>query len=208
MEDTEKKAADMETEQNAAGTEDRAEDVVEAESDSEAAVEMDDGDPRDREIADLKDRLLRAMADAENTRRRAERDREEARKFAMANFARDILTLGDNMSRAIENMAKTDTGDSDVLNKLIEGVKMIDADLVSTLERHNIRRLDPLGEKFDPNFHQAMFEVPDPNAEPGTVVQVLQAGYVISDRLLRPAMVGVAKAAGGEPNPNKVDTSA
>lgn len=156
------------------------------------------------EIADLKDRLLRAVAETENLRRRAEREKTDAANYAMTAFARDLLSVGDNLRRALESIpADTDLGDN--AKTLVEGIEMTERELVNMLERHNIRKIDPLGEKFSHALHQALFEVPDTGKEDGTIVQVMQVGFVIKDRLLRPAMVGVAK--GGNEAPAKhVDT--
>ncbi len=145
------------------------------------------------EVAQLKDQLLRALAETENTRRRAERDRDDAAKFAAANFARDVLTVADNLRRAIDSVpADAKTGNSAV-SSLLEGVELTDRQLQSMLEKHGIKAVAPLDQPFDPNLHQAMFEVPNSGKPNGTVVQVLQPGYVINGRLLRPALVGVAK---------------
>ncbi|MEE8270850.1 MAG: nucleotide exchange factor GrpE [Alphaproteobacteria bacterium] len=156
------------------------------------------------EIATLRDQMLRALADAENTRRRAERDKQDIAKFAVSDFARDMLAAADNLRRALDAVPDDLTGESAVLANLREGVDATERQLLSSLEKHSITRIDPLDEKFDPNFHQAMFEVPGSGKPPGTVVQVIQAGYTIHGRLLRPALVGVAKA---EPA-QKVDTTA
>lgn len=149
--------------------------------------------PQQAEIAQLKDQLLRALAETENTRRRAERDREDAGKYAVTNFARDMLTVADNLRRAIDAVpADAKTGNT-ALAMLMEGVELTDRQLQSMLEKHGIARVNPMDQAFDPNLHQAMFEVPGTGKPSGTVVQVLQVGYVIHGRLLRPALVGVAK---------------
>ena len=143
----------------------------------------------------LKDQLLRALADAENMRRRTERELESARKYAHTGFARDLVGAIDNLSRAIDAAPAADEAPSpEALSGLFTGLEMSWTEIQSTMERHGIRRVDPKGEKFDYNLHQAMFEVPSDAHEPGTVVEVVQHGYVLHDRLLRPAMVGVAKA--------------
>lgn len=145
------------------------------------------------EVAQLKDQLLRALAETENTRRRAERDRDDAAKFAAANFARDVLTVSDNLRRAIDSVpADAKTGNV-ALAALVEGVELTDRQLQSMLEKHGIKLVAPMDQPFDANLHQAMFEVPNTGKPTGTVVQVLQPGYVINGRLLRPALVGVAK---------------
>jgi molecular chaperone GrpE len=158
-----------------------------------AAVEASRDAPQQAEVAQLKDQLLRALAETENTRRRAERDREDAGKYAVANFARDVLTVADNLRRAIDALpADAKTGNT-ALATLMEGVELTDRQLQSMLEKHGITRVMPMDQQFDPNLHQAMFEVPGTGKPGGTVVQVLQPGFVIHGRLLRPALVGVAK---------------
>jgi molecular chaperone GrpE len=144
------------------------------------------------EIERHKDQTLRALAEAENIRRRGEREREDAGKYAVASLARDLLSVADNLRRALESVAEADAG-SEAVKNLVAGVDATERELLSVFERRGIRRIEPMGERFDPNFHQAMFEVADSGQPAGTIVQVLQPGYVIHDRLLRPAMVGVAK---------------
>ncbi|MBL6781501.1 MAG: nucleotide exchange factor GrpE [Alphaproteobacteria bacterium] len=144
---------------------------------------------------DLKDQMLRAVAETENTRRRAERDVAQVRKYGHTGFARDLLSVVENLSRAVEVLPENRDGLDDTMKNLVIGVEMISKELASVLERHGIIRIMPIGEKFDPNKHQAMFEVPTNEAEPGTIVQVAQSGWMLHDRLLSPAMVGVAKAA-------------
>jgi molecular chaperone GrpE len=146
------------------------------------------------ENEELKDRALRVAAEMENLRRRTARDVHDARSYAIANFARDMLSVSDNLRRALdavpaEAKAAGDTG----LNALVEGVDLTERAMLAALERHGVKKLDPVGEKFDPNFHQAMFEVPNPDVPANTVTQVVQSGYSIGDRVLRPAMVGIAK---------------
>lgn len=167
------------------------------------------------EAAELKDQLLRALAETENVRRRAQRDREDAQKFAISNFARDLLPVADNLRRALEAVSPEALANDEALKSLVTGVEMTERQLATAFEKHGLTRIDPLGQKFDSNLHQAMFEVPGSDKPHGTVVEVLQAGYVLHDRLLRPAMVGVAKgdpkpAEGAEPtNPggSRVDTT-
>jgi len=164
------------------------------------------------QITDLKDQLLRALAEMENLRRRSTREKEDASKYAIANFARDMLNVSDNMRRALDTVPEGSSEGDDVMAGLVQGVEMTERELLANLERHGIKRVDPMDEKFDHNLHQAMFEVPDAEKAPGTVVQVIQAGYVIGERLLRPAMVGVSKAAEAAPaeddSGGQVDTSA
>ena len=164
-----------------------------------------------QEAAQLKDQLLRALAEAENVRRRAQREREDAAKYAIANFARDVLQVSDNLHRALEAIPAAALAEDEALKNLHEGVSATERQLDAALERQQVKRIWPMGEKFDANLHQAMFEVPTADQAPGTVVQVMQAGYLIHDRLLRPALVGVAKQPAGDAPPagtGKVDTIA
>jgi molecular chaperone GrpE len=146
------------------------------------------------EASELKDQNLRLVAEMENLRRRTQREVADAKNFAIANFARDMLGVNDNLRRAIEAVPdeKRETG-SDDFKGLLEGVELTEKSMLSTLERHGVKKLEPEGERFDPNFHQAMFEVPNPDVPNNTVVQVVQSGYQIGERVLRPAMVGVSK---------------
>lgn len=144
------------------------------------------------ELADVKDRLLRALAESENTRRRAQREREDALRYAAAGFAKDLLSAADNLRRALDSLPEEEAGDERTKSLLL-GVAATERELLSAFERHGIRRIDPRGERFDHNYHQAVFEIENTGQPGGTVVEVLQPGYVLHDRLLRPAMVGVAK---------------
>jgi molecular chaperone GrpE len=148
------------------------------------------------EIADLKDKMLRAVAEAENVRRRAQKDIEDGRKYAITGFARDLLAVADNLGRALD--ALPEGADKDpAFGVFVEGVQLTGRELGNVLERHGVKEVRPHGEKFDHNLHQAMFEVEDAGQPHGTINQVLQVGYTIGDRLLRPAMVGVTKAPAG-----------
>ncbi|AZO50963.1 MAG: nucleotide exchange factor GrpE [Mesorhizobium sp.] len=147
-----------------------------------------------KENEELKDRALRVAAEMENLRRRTVRDVHDARAYAVANFARDMLSVSDNLRRALDAIPAEAKASGDAgFKALIEGVDLTERAMLAALERHGVKKLAPEGEKFDPNFHQAMFEVPNPDVPSGTVVQVVQPGYSIGDRVLRPAMVGVAK---------------
>jgi molecular chaperone GrpE len=157
-------------------------------------------------VAELKDQLLRAVAEQENVRKRADREREQLRKFGISNFAKDLLSAADNMRRALDAGPSDLEGVDDAVRNLIVGVEMTERELLTAFEKNGVRKIDPMGEKFDYNFHQAMFEVEDPNQEAGTIVQVLQAGYAIEDRILRPAMVGVAKGPAADV-PDHLDTT-
>jgi molecular chaperone GrpE len=150
------------------------------------------------ELADQKDRLLRALAETENVRRRAQREREDASKYAVAGFAKDLLSAADNLRRALDSLPEAEVRDERT-RSLLEGVAATERELLGIFERHGIKRIDPKGERFDHNLHQAIFEAERADQPSGTVIEVLQPGYVLHDRLLRPAMVGVAK---GGPKPD------
>jgi len=150
----------------------------------------------ERDLADMKDRLLRALAEMENMRKRTEREIADSRVYAITSFARDILNVADNMHRALDALdnelrEKVDAG----VKGLLDGVELTERELMKVLDKHGVKKLEPLGQKFDPNRHQAMYEIPDSSAAPGTVVQVIQAGYTIGERVLRPALVAIAKTA-------------
>lgn len=156
---------------------------------------------QEEEIKELKDQILRTAAEMENLRRRTQKDVADARDFSISKFARDMLGVADNLRRALEHVPEEEKENAG-LKTLAEGVEMTERELLSALEKNGVSKIDPAGEKFDPNFHQAMFEVPNPEVPNNTVAQVVQVGYVIGSRVLRPAMVGVAK--GGpkaEPKP-------
>ena len=149
----------------------------------------------DEDAAALKDQLLRLMADSENLRKRSERDVSAAKKYGALGLARDLLGSIDNLETAISHMPENKDDMDETLKNILIGVEMSARELASVLERHHIKKVTPEKEKFDYNIHQAMFEVPTDEVEPGMVVQVVQSGYMLHDRLLRPAMVGVSKAA-------------
>ena len=162
------------------------------------------------EAADLKDRLLRAHAEVENIRKRSEREKEETAKYAVTRFARDIVNVGDNFQRAIDAVPAGAAEQDPALKSFLEGVTMTERELLNVLERYGIKRVQPVGEPFNPHLHQAMMEVPRGDVAPGTIVQVFQPGFTIEDRVLRPAMVVVAKAepkaAGARPAAANDDT--
>jgi len=160
-----------------------------------ASEPADDSTPaKAQEIAGLKDRLLRALAEMENLRRRTEREVADARHYGIASFARDILGVADNMQRAMQALdAELREKADSTVQTLLDGVELTERELLKVLEKHGIKKIEPLGEKFDPHLHQAMYEVPDASAPAGSVVQVVQPGYVIADRVLRPALVAIAK---------------
>jgi molecular chaperone GrpE len=182
--------------QNAAPQTEPAHDAVNRDAVNEAAS-APEADPiavLEAEKADLKDKLLRLMADMENLRRRTAREITDARTYAVTNFARDMLNVADNVRRAIESVPEEARSTAEGSFKgLIDGIDLTERDLLKTLERHGVKKLDPQGQKFDPNLHQAMFEIPNAEVPSGTVLQVVQSGYVIGDRVLRPALVGVSK---------------
>ena len=171
---------------------------AEAERDGFAVVEA-----LNAENAALKDRVLRTLAEMENLRRRTEREAADARTYAVSAFARDMLNVVDNLTRALESLPENArAGGDEVLKSLIDGVELTARDLSVALGRHGVKKQEPQGEKFDPNFHQAIFETPDEKLPTGTVTKVVQSGWTIGDRVLRPAMVGVSK---GGPKPAKAE---
>lgn len=178
--------------------------VAETEFGDESLEE--DGDPSEQadegtktyeelqsEVAVLKDQLLRAIAETENVRRRGERERSDLSKYSITGFAREILSVADNLNRAMDSVSEEDRASNSELNTLYEGIEFTAKEIPICFARFGIEPVEALGQRFDHNFHQAMFEVEDPSQVAGTVVQVIQPGYKIHDRLLRPAMVGVAK---------------
>lgn len=149
-----------------------------------------------RESAEFKDKLLRTLAEMENLRKRTEREVLDARVYGIAGFARDVLAVADNMHRALEAIGPELREGADAKVKaLIEGVELTERELLKSLEKNGVKKFSPQGEKFDPNVHQAMYEVPTSDQPAGQVAQVIQAGYMIGDRVLRPALVAVSKAA-------------
>ncbi|MBV8133878.1 MAG: nucleotide exchange factor GrpE [Alphaproteobacteria bacterium] len=158
------------------------------------------------EIAEQKDHLLRALAETENVRRRAQREREDALKYAVAGFAKELLSVADNLRRALDSLPETEAREERTRG-LLAGVAATERELLSVFERHGIRRIDPDGERFDHNLHQAIFEAERPGKPDGMIIEVLQPGYVLHDRLLRPAMVGVAKGNQGSGEPTESATT-
>jgi molecular chaperone GrpE len=160
-----------------------------AERDAFAVVEA-----LNAENSQLKDRVLRTLAEMENLRRRTEREVADAKTYGVTSFARDMLSVVDNLARALEHLPAAARANADPhIQSMIEGVELTARDLEAALGRHGVRKLEPKGQKFDPNFHQAIFEAPDETLPAGTVSQVVQSGWTIGDRVLRPAMVGVSK---------------
>jgi len=152
------------------------------------------------ELAEQKDRLLRALAETENVRRRAQREREDASKYAVAGFVKELLSVADNLRRALDSLPASEARDERT-HGLLAGVEATERELLAVFERNGIRRIDPDGERFDHNLHQAVFEAERPGKPGGVIIEVLQPGYVLHDRLLRPAMVGVAKEIPGPAEP-------
>lgn len=150
------------------------------------------------ELGEAKDKMMRALAEAENTRRRAEREKQEASKYAIASFAREMLSVADNLSRALASVDDTLRQESGAVATLLEGVEMTGREMQKIFERQGIKRIEAEGRILDPNLHEAMYELPDDSKPQGTVVQVVEDGYMLHDRLLRPAKVGVSK---GGPKP-------
>jgi molecular chaperone GrpE len=187
-------AAGSETRDNAAA-------APEAGAPGEPSAVGETIDPNDhaRVAAEYKDKLLRVLAEMENLRRRTTREIADTRAYGISAFARDILAVADNMDRALQALdvelrEKADAG----IKALLDGVELTERELHKALEKHGVKKFEPVGEKFDPNLHQAMFEIPDPTLPAGTVAQVVQPGYMIGERMLRPALVGIAK---GGPKP-------
>jgi molecular chaperone GrpE len=157
-----------------------------------------------KEAAELRDRALRTLAEMENLRKRTAKEVADARTYGITGFARDVLDIADNLQRALDAVpVETRESADPMLKALVEGVILTERSLLSALEKNGVKKFDPSGEKFDPNFQQAMYEVPDASVPPGTVVQVVQAGYTIGDRVLRPALVGVAKGGAKAPASEK-----
>jgi molecular chaperone GrpE len=196
----------------------RAEDEAAARGQTDVPAGAPAADPvpstaLEREHAEMKDRLLRTLAEMENLRRRTEREVVDSRLYAVTSFARDVLGVADNMRRALEAVApELRTSAQNGAKALVDGVELTERELLNTLEKYGVRQFTPQGEKFDPNLHQAMFEVPDATVPAGSVVQVVQPGYMIGERVLRPALVGVSKggpkAAPASPTNDNAKTSA
>jgi molecular chaperone GrpE len=156
--------------------------------------------------AEFKDKLLRTLAEMENLRKRTDREIAEARVYGVTGFARDVLAVADNMHRALATIDDELHAQSDPkLKAMIEGVELTERELMKVLEKHGVKKFSPEGEKFDPNVHQAMYEVPTSDLPPGHVAQVIQAGYMLGDRVLRPALVGVSKGAAKSPSSSAND---
>lgn len=195
-----------------AETAETAEAAAQAAEQSAAPASDDPVAAARREAAEYKDKVLRTLAEMENLRRRTEREVNDARVYGIAGFARDVLAVADNMHRALEAIGPElrATGDAKV-KALIEGVELTERELLKSLEKNGVKKFSPQGEKFDPNLHQAMYEMQDAKLPPGSVGQVIQAGYMIGERVLRPALVAVVKAppkATANNNGSQTDNSA
>ena len=187
-------SASAETEAEDSSRQEDAPDAAPDAASDDDGGDDDGGDEAASGEAALKDQLLRALADAENARRRARKDVEEARAYAISRFAEDLLSVADNLGRALESIPADRRDDDEAVKAIADGIEMTVRGFEAVMGRHGITKIDPLGEKFDYNLHQALFEIAETDQPDGTVVQVAQTGYRIGDRLLRAAMVGVAKA--------------
>ena len=187
-------AAETSREDEANGEAETAESAAKEPRDDAAEAAAEDSAPTAEErLADVNDQLLRSLAELENTRKRAARDRSEALKFGAMSFARDMLGEVDNLQRALKAMQ--DLGDDipDATRNVLDGVAATERDLLAALARHKVTPLSPLGEKFDPNLHEALFEAPGTGQDSGTIIEIVETGYMMEERLLRPAKVGIAK---------------
>lgn len=164
----------------------------EVEVEEEILVE-DENNDLEVKIKELKDQLMRTLADSENLRKRTLKEVEQAKKYSHISFVRDLVSSVDNLKRALDSVPEDKSNLSEPIKNLILGLEIVEKEIVTTLEKNNIKQISPLGEKFDYNFHQAMFEIPTNDYDPGLVVEVSQNGYLLYDRLVRPAMVGISK---------------
>ncbi len=154
----------------------------------------------EKQVLDLKDQLMRTLAEGENLRKRTLKEIEHAKKYSHINFVRDLVSSVDNLQRALDSVPDDKSALPEPVKNLIIGLDIVEKEIITNFEKHNLIQIDPLGEKFDYNFHQAMFEVPTNETEPGIIVEVSQKGYLLHDRLVRPAMVGISKKIGDEAN--------
>ena len=187
--DDEKKINDEQSPAQDQVTEDETSDSSNSEEENNSEIISD----LEQKVSDLKDQLMRTLADGENLRKRTLKDVEHSKKYSHISFVKDLVSSVDNLQRALEAVPEDKSSLPEPIKNLIIGLEIVEKEITSTLEKHNVKQIDPLGEKFDYNFHQAMFEVPTNDDEPGTVVQVSQKGYILHDRLVRPAMVGISK---------------
>ena len=168
------------------------EQFLDEEVEKEEEEEEEDND-LEVKIKELKDQLMRTLADGENLRKRTLKEVEQAKKYSHISFVRDLVSSVDNLKRALDSIPEDKSNLSEPIKNLILGLEIVEKEIVTTLEKNNIKQISPLGEKFDYNFHQAMFEIPTNDCDPGLVVEVSQNGYLLYDRLVRPAMVGISK---------------
>ena len=171
--------------------------IVEDETKDQSNIEDENNTATISELEEkvlvLKDQLMRSLADGENLRKRTLKDIENSKKYSHISFVKDLVTSVDNFQRALKAVPEDKSSLPEPIKNLIVGLEIVEKEILATLEKHNVKLIDPMGEKFDYNFHQAMFEVPTNEEEPGKVVEVSQKGYVLHDRLVRPAMVGISK---------------
>lgn len=158
-----------------------------------------------KQLAEMQDKMLRALAEAENIRRRSERERQDTAKFSVGNFARDLLGVSDNLRRALNAIHADHQENNEQLKAIFVGVEATERELHRVFESNGIRKIDPIDQKFDPHQHEVIFEAPVEGKAPGTVIQVVEPGYMIWERLLRPARVGIAKAPEGTPEGPRLD---
>ena len=197
--DDEKKINDEQSPEQDQVIEDETSDLSNSEEENNSEIISD----LEQKASDLKDQLMRTLADGENLRKRTLKDVEHSKKYSHISFVKDLVSSVDNLQRALEAVPEDTSSLPEPIKNLIIGLEIVEKEIISTLEKHNVKQIDPLGEKFDYNFHQAMFEVPTNDNEPGTVVQVSQKGYILHDRLVRPAMVGISKKIGENNNHEK-----
>ncbi|MGQ0527757.1 MAG: nucleotide exchange factor GrpE [Alphaproteobacteria bacterium] len=182
----------------------------EAEATPASEMEGNETETLQKELEEAKNQMLRALAEAENTRKRAVKEREDASKYAISKFAKDTLSVADNLRRALDAIPEDLFGDARI-KSLVEGIEATERELLKSFDGNGIRKISPEGEPFNANYHEVMFEVPGSGKPPGTVMQVIETGYILHDRLLRPARVGVAKDEGqgnGKSPGGQIDTSA
>ena len=165
----------------------------EVKKEEEEEEEEEEDNDLEVKIKELKDQLMRTLADGENLRKRTLKEVEQAKKYSHISFVRDLVSSVDNLKRALDSIPEDKSNLSEPIKNLILGLEIVEKEIVTTLEKNNIKQISPLGEKFDYNFHQAMFEIPTNDCDPGLVVEVSQNGYLLYDRLVRPAMVGISK---------------
>ena len=169
------------------------EQFLDEEVEKEEEEEEEEDNDLEVKIKELKDQLMRTLADGENLRKRTLKEVEQAKKYSHISFVRDLVSSVDNLKRALDSIPEDKSNLSEPIKNLILGLEIVEKEIVTTLEKNNIKQISPLGEKFDYNFHQAMFEIPTNDCDPGLVVEVSQNGYLLYDRLVRPAMVGISK---------------